>query len=77
MNKHLLIICVVVLICVGLSGCNEQEVTTKEIDTDGDGYNDNVDEFPYDPSEWIDSDKDGYGDIYKEGCSARDNYRRK
>ncbi len=62
MNKHLLIICVVVLICVGLSGCNEQEVTTKEIDTDGDGYNDNVDEFPYDPSEWIDSDKDGYGD---------------
>lgn len=62
MKKHLLIICVVVLICAGLSGCNEQEMTTKEIDTDGDGYNDNVDEFPDNSLEWIDSDKDGYGD---------------
>ena len=62
MNKHLLILGVVVLICVGLSGCNEQEVTTKEIDTDGDGYNDKIDAFPYDSSEWIDSDNDGYGD---------------
>lgn len=62
MDKHLLVIGVAVLIiCVGLSGCNEQEVTN-EIDTDGDGYNDEVDEFPYDSSEWIDSDNDGYGD---------------
>lgn len=62
MDKHLLVIGVAVLIiCVGLSGCNEQEVT-KEIDTDGDGYNDKVDEFPYNSSEWIDSDNDGYGD---------------
>ncbi|UCF11913.1 MAG: hypothetical protein JSW06_07675 [Thermoplasmatales archaeon] len=61
MKKHLFILCVI-LICIGLSGCNEQKVTTKEIDTDGDGYNDNVDEFPNNSSEWIDSDKDGYGD---------------
>lgn len=62
MDKHLLVIGVAVLIiCVGLSGCNEQEVT-KEIDTDGDGYNDKADEFPYNSSEWIDSDNDGYGD---------------
>ncbi len=62
MDKHLLVIGVAVLIiCVGLSGCNEQEVT-EEIDTDGDGYNDKVDEFPYNSSEWIDSDNDGYGD---------------
>lgn len=31
-------------------------------DTDGDGYNDYVDAFPYDSSEWKDSDDDGYGD---------------
>lgn len=62
MDKHLLVIGVAVLIiCVGLSGCNEQEVT-KEIDTDGDGYNDKVDKFPNNSSEWIDSDNDGYGD---------------
>jgi hypothetical protein len=31
-------------------------------DHDGDGYPDNDDAFPYDPSEWLDSDDDGYGD---------------
>ena len=34
----------------------------KEIDTDGDGYNDTIDAFPHDPNEWIDSDNDGVGD---------------
>ncbi|UCD14510.1 MAG: transglutaminase domain-containing protein [Thermoplasmatales archaeon] len=63
MKKHLLIIGIAVLLtCVGLSGCNEHEVTTKEVDSDGDGYNDEVDAFPDDSSEWIDSDEDGYGD---------------
>ncbi len=31
-------------------------------DTDGDGYNDDVDAFPDDPTQWEDSDNDGYGD---------------
>jgi hypothetical protein len=31
-------------------------------DDDGDGYNDDVDAFPNDPTEWADSDGDGYGD---------------
>jgi len=31
------------------------------VDTDGDGYDDNVDVFPNDPLEWIDTDGDGTG----------------
>ncbi len=31
-------------------------------DSDGDGYADDVDEFPDDPDEWKDTDGDGYGD---------------
>ncbi len=31
-------------------------------DTDGDGYNDDVDVFPNDENEWKDSDNDGVGD---------------
>lgn len=31
-------------------------------DTDGDGYYDYEDDFPYDSNEWKDSDNDGYGD---------------
>jgi|GEM_PF-5458796 len=31
-------------------------------DSDGDGYNDDVDAFPNDPAEWKDTDHDGYGD---------------
>lgn len=31
-------------------------------DSDGDGYDDDVDAFPNDPFEWRDSDNDGYGD---------------
>jgi len=60
MNKHLSVIGItLVLLIVGLSGC------TNPIgpgDTDGDGYNDDVDEFPNDSDEWEDSDGDGVGD---------------
>ena len=35
---------------------------TIHLDYDGDGYTDNVDEFPWDPDEWADSDEDGVGD---------------
>jgi hypothetical protein len=31
-------------------------------DTDGDGFNDNDDDFPADPNEWTDTDGDGVGD---------------
>ena len=33
-----------------------------ELDSDGDGYSDNIDMFPSDPLEWLDSDGDGVGD---------------
>ena len=31
------------------------------VDTDGDGYDDSIDLFPADPTEWIDTDLDGIG----------------
>ena len=31
-------------------------------DTDGDGYNDLIDAFPFDSSQYSDMDGDGYGD---------------
>jgi PKD repeat protein len=34
----------------------------KPKDTDGDGYIDDEDDFPYDPTQWLDSDGDGFGD---------------
>lgn len=46
-------------------------------DSDGDGYKDSIDEFPYDSSEWNDYDGDGYGDNSDDcyssyGTSTRD-----
>jgi hypothetical protein len=61
MNKNILILSVcVILICINLSGCNE--TSNKQIDTDGDGYIDEIDDFPTNSKEWIDSDQDGIGD---------------
>jgi len=63
MKKKIIMLGIVVLfICTGLSGCTEEEPNPSQIDTDGDGYNDYIDEFPNDPTEWEDSDGDGYGD---------------
>lgn len=31
------------------------------IDSDGDGYDDDIDIFPNDPTEWYDTDRDGIG----------------
>ena len=47
-----------ILLVVGLSGC----INPKAKDSDGDGYNDEIDAFPMDSSEWYDQDGDGYGD---------------
>ena len=41
---------------------DEGSTTPTYSDSDGDGYYDYEDDFPYDPSEWRDSDNDGYGD---------------
>lgn len=32
-----------------------------ELDSDSDGYKNLIDEFPYDPDEWLDTDNDGLG----------------
>jgi hypothetical protein len=37
-------------------------ITVAYTDTDDDGFLDDVDEFPTDPSQWVDTDKDGFGD---------------
>jgi len=42
---------------VDSNGC---ELSQK--DTDGDGYNDDVDDYPNDATQWVDGDGDGYGD---------------
>lgn len=47
--------CVLAVIMATSSCC------TSVPDTDGDGYADDVDEFPLDPTEWNDTDGDGYG----------------
>ena len=43
------------------------------LDSDGDGYGDNSDQFPFDPFEWEDLDGDGYGDNH--GSTAFASYR--
>ena len=57
-----IVILLITLMVIGesfLSGCNEETIF---VDTDGDGYKDEVDAFPNDATEWIDSDGDGVGD---------------
>ena len=56
----------------GISDTNDplpQTPTNSSIDWDGDGVTDhafnqllNIDHFPTDPTQWVDSDGDGYGD---------------
>jgi len=59
MKKELTIIGIsIMLLVLGLSGCTETEAK----DTDGDGYNDDVDYFPQNANEWADSDGDNIGD---------------
>lgn len=62
MKKPIILLIALMVISVGfLSGCTEED-KTEMIDTDDDGYNDDVDAFPNDPTEWKDSDNDNYGD---------------
>lgn len=67
MQKIGILLVALMIISIGLlSGCTTNEEGDGESsvikDTDGDGYNDNVDAFPNNASEWKDSDGDGYGD---------------
>jgi hypothetical protein len=64
MNKMGILLIALMIIGVGfLSGCTENEPNVIElIDSDSDGYNDDVDSFPDDPDEWKDTDGDGIGD---------------
>jgi hypothetical protein len=45
-----------------IADVNWMGCSPSEWDTDLDGHNDNLDEFPNDPTEWSDSDGDGVGD---------------
>lgn len=61
MHKYLITLNIFTLLTIlSLSGCLE-EINQHAIDTDGDGYNDEVDVFPNDDTEWFDSDYDGIG----------------
>jgi len=61
MRKQILALIIsITILGIGLSGCQENEIN-KKIDTDGDGYIDEIDAFPNDISEWEDSDNDGIG----------------
>jgi hypothetical protein len=64
MRKFAVILAGIIIcsVCM-MSGCTENRPTNNsEKDTDGDGYNDTVDMFPADSTEWVDSDGDGVGD---------------
>jgi hypothetical protein len=37
-------------------------IPPERYDSDNDGYDDILDDFPFDPSEWVDTDRDGEGD---------------
>jgi len=64
MKQLMVVLLGLVVISSGLlSGCSEKKPTNTVIaDSDGDGYNDTVDAFRHNSSEWKDSDGDGVGD---------------
>ena len=57
-KKFIIVVGISLILAMGLCGCVDEEVE----DTDGDGYNNDVDLFPDDSTEWEDTDNDGYGD---------------
>ena len=48
--------------CIGLLRPDNIDYDEGVTDTDGDGYPDEQDAFPNDPTEWADTDGDGHGD---------------
>ncbi len=61
-KKTLFLLFITIILTTSLSGCTDQKPTPTIIDTDGDGYTDDVDAFPSNSNEWNDTDNDGYGD---------------
>jgi hypothetical protein len=63
-RKIVVVLIGLVVINIGLmSGCTEKKPEVNvETDSDGDGYIDALDAFPYNNTEWEDSDGDGVGD---------------
>ena len=57
----IIFIVVILLLYVNFPGEDLTGVTSS-IDSDGDGFNDDVDMFPYNENEWKDLDDDGIGD---------------
>jgi len=63
MKKICVVVVGFVLIFSGLlSGCFGNNQQNKALDSDGDGYPDSIDAFPFNASEWKDVDGDGVGD---------------
>ncbi len=44
------------------SSSSSSKIRLYDLDSDGDGYTDQLDAFPSESSQWMDSDGDGYGD---------------
>jgi len=57
----IILIVAVLVVYVSFPGEDLSGVTSSS-DSDGDGFNDDVDMFPYDEDEWMDLDDDGIGD---------------
>jgi len=62
MKKKAWLLIFILIITGCLSGCLQKNGNYNDIDSDGDGYTDDVDVFPNNASEWKDTDGDGYGD---------------
>jgi hypothetical protein len=61
-NHAIITIILIIALCLSITGCTEQNQSTTSIDTDGDGYTDDIDAFPTNATEWTDTDNDGIGD---------------
>ena len=61
-SAFIITIAVIIGFLAVLISFDNEMFSTKNIDTDGDSYTDDVDAFPDDPTEWLDSDNDTYGD---------------
>lgn len=48
--------------CLAVDTDGDGLIDCKDPDMDGDSFINEIDAFPYDPTEWLDTDGDGYGD---------------
>ena len=73
--KKIALVLVSLLIISIFCGCinlDNNSNKPKIVDSDGDGYPDNEDDFPDDPAASVDSDGDGYPDSWNPGKSQED-----